>query len=70
MNFAWFTNAHQDHFGQSIAINKNHVFAVFAVNRKRNDVDETITVLFAGSEGAWEVQERLEEVVARLNSAE
>lgn len=68
MSFVWFTNAHIDHYGKPIAVNRNHVFSTFTAERKRNEQDETVTVLFAGSEGAWEVQESLEEAVARLNT--
>lgn len=67
MQFQWFTNAHPEHYGKPIAINPNHVLAVFEVEREREGAQETVTILFGGPQGSWEVQESSTEAVPRLN---
>jgi hypothetical protein len=68
MAFKWFTNAHTEHYGKPIAVNGDHVLAIFEVEREREGAQETVTILFGGPQGSWEVQEDSAEAVSRLNS--
>lgn len=69
MALKYFTNAFKGNATDSIAINPNHVISVFETvftDPETNEIKQ-ITNIFAGSQGAWQVEDSLLDVVARLN---
>jgi hypothetical protein len=69
MAFKFFTNAFKGNATDSIAINPDFVITVFEgvyTDEKTNEL-KSITNIYAGSNGSWQVEEDYLTVVARLN---
>ena len=69
MSLKIFTNAYKGNPSDSIAINPNHVITVFEGMITNPDTNEigSITNIFAGQNGSWQVEEDYLTVIARLN---
>jgi hypothetical protein len=71
MAFKFFTNAFKGNATDSIAINSDFVITVFEgiyTDEETNEL-KTVTNIYAGSNGNWQVEEDYLTVVARLNEA-
>jgi hypothetical protein len=69
MAMKFFTNAFKGNASDSIAINPQHVITVFETvltNHETNEIS-TVTNIYAGQNGSWQVEEDYLTVVARLN---
>lgn len=69
MALKFFTNAFKGNATDSIAINPDFVITVFEgvyTDEETNEL-KTITNVYAGSNGNWQVEEDYLTVVARLN---
>lgn len=69
MSLKIFTNAYKGNASDSIAINPSHVVTVFEGLITDSETNElsSVTHIFAGQNGAWQVEEDYLTVVARLN---
>ena len=72
MAFLFFNNAAEDFKDTSIAINSDLVVSVLerkiTVAAEGGNKTVTTTILFAGTNGSWEVTDPYLEVVSRLNN--
>lgn len=72
MAFIFFTNAAEGFEGTSIAINTDQVVSVLerkiTIAADSGNTTKTTTVLYAGTNGSWEVTDPYLEAVARLNN--
>jgi len=69
MSLKYFTNTFKGNATDSIAINPNFVISVFPgvhTNEHTNEITE-VTVIFAGQNATWIVEDSYLDVVARLN---
>lgn len=72
MMFLKFTNAVKEHEGKSITINMDRVISIFEktahVVTANESKEKTVTILYAGPNEIWEVEESYLNVIARVNS--
>jgi len=69
MALKYFTNTFKGNATDSIAINPDYVISVFPnvhTDSETNEVKE-VTVIFAGANATWIVEDSYLDVVARLN---
>jgi hypothetical protein len=65
------TNASPAHRGNKIAINSDLIATIHHSNVTRESGEsEDVTFIFCPPHGTWEVTEKLEEIVGRLNNYE
>lgn len=69
MALKYFKNAFKGNASDCIAINPAHVVTVFESLFTDSDTNEVsqVTNIYAGQHGAWQVEEDMLTVVARLN---
>lgn len=70
--FLKFTNAVKEHEGKSITVNMDKVISIFEktahVVTANESKEKTVTVLYAGADGSWEVEESYLNVIARVSA--
>lgn len=61
--FIKLTNASPAHKDQPVVINTEHIISVHRTEVTREDFSkDTITYVYAGTSGTWEIQETLDEI--------
>lgn len=68
--FIKLTNANPIFVNQPIVIRKNVIISVYAQTVTREDglTAEEVTFVYAGQDGTWEVQEKVDAIFDLLNS--
>ena len=66
-NFVKFKNSFKGNVSDEIWINVDRVYTFFAtLKTDENNVMTTVTTLYAGQEGSWEVDDSIEDVYKKI----
>ncbi len=67
--FIKLTNTSPAHRGQAVIINTDHIISVHRTEVTREDfTKETLTYVYAGTSGTWEIEETVEDIWDQLKS--
>jgi hypothetical protein len=67
--FIHLTNANKEHYGEPVALNKNHIYSIFPMKYTNPDdgLEYEITKVYCPPHGTWEVREPFIDVLYLLN---